>query len=401
MLLVLADDFSGASEIGGIGHRYGLTTEIQLTFNGSTKAELVVLDTDTRSLSEAEAVKKMKDISLAIKSSHRPIKLFKKIDSVLRGHVVPEINLLQYHFRFERVILLPANPGRGRTIVNGNYFVNETPLAHTVFASDPHFPMDTSDVSIIVNKKIPTLEHIHLKPTDKLPATALLTGDVLSKDDLRKYLSGSAPKDLCCGGAELFEAYLEHLGNTVRMETKNESMPPALTLVINGSTVKHESEDELFARLTIKKFSLPGQIRDQQYFLVESEMVDWLKKIVAALNVDQIAAIRIDHPSQSNKKFPQTFLHHFIEMIDYITRSINVQDIQFCITGGATASAIIRHLARGIMQVKEEVAPGVVTLMSADENTNGTWFTVKPGSYRWPESWIETLSQKQKNLNGN
>ena len=40
MVFVLADDFSGAAEIGGIGHRYGLRTEVQLSLDLNTAADL-------------------------------------------------------------------------------------------------------------------------------------------------------------------------------------------------------------------------------------------------------------------------------------------------------------------------------------------------------------------------
>ena len=66
MLVVLADDFSGAAEIGGIGHRYGLNTEIQLTLDTISTADLVVLDTDTRSLNVTEAYNKISEIGAAL-----------------------------------------------------------------------------------------------------------------------------------------------------------------------------------------------------------------------------------------------------------------------------------------------------------------------------------------------
>ena len=94
MVFVLADDFSGAAEIGGIGHRYGLRTEIQLKLDIDSRADLVVLDTDTRSLTEDEATKKIFDIATALKKWNRPFHLFKKIDSVMRGHLIPELNAL-------------------------------------------------------------------------------------------------------------------------------------------------------------------------------------------------------------------------------------------------------------------------------------------------------------------
>src|SRR5688572_21220535 len=102
MIFVLADDFSGAAEIGGIGHRYGLRTEIQLSLDLNTTADLVVLDAETRSLSEGEAIRKVLETGIELKQWNKPFYLFKKIDSVMRGHLVPELNALQDCFAFNR-----------------------------------------------------------------------------------------------------------------------------------------------------------------------------------------------------------------------------------------------------------------------------------------------------------
>jgi uncharacterized protein YgbK (DUF1537 family) len=395
MLVVLADDFSGAAEIGGIANRFGLKTEIQMTFNANTDAELVVLDSDTRSLNETEAVKKMKDICLALKSSHRPIKLFKKVDSVMRGHLISEINVLQHHFRFERVLLLPANPGRGREIVDGHYFVNEIDLAKSVFATDPHFPVRTSDVSSIVKSQSPTLPYNHLKPGDKLPAAGLITGDVKSKEDLKKYVRASTPRDLCCGAAELFESYLENSGLTRRVESTNESNLAPYTLILNGSTVKNPADKELLDQLKIRQFALPGVVKENEFLLDQTESKQWYERIVQALNDTRIAAIMIDHPVQPEKKFTQIFLNQLIAMMHYITGSINMSTIHFCLTGGETASAIMRKMIPGITKVKQEVVSGVVTLITTDSAHNETYCTVKPGSYPWPASFLQELAEKR------
>ena len=49
MLAVIADDLTGAAEIGGIGLSYGLKVEISSKVNPSTEADLLVIATDTRS----------------------------------------------------------------------------------------------------------------------------------------------------------------------------------------------------------------------------------------------------------------------------------------------------------------------------------------------------------------
>src|SRR5688500_15220358 len=116
MLVVLADDFSGAAEIGGIAWRYGLQAEIQLKFTDDTDSDIIIIDTDSRGLSQADAIKKIEQLVSDLKKTNCTIQ-FKKVDSVFRGHVVAEINVLQQWFNYDTIFLLPANPNRGRKIV--------------------------------------------------------------------------------------------------------------------------------------------------------------------------------------------------------------------------------------------------------------------------------------------
>src|SRR5688572_21162651 len=177
MIVAIADDFSGASEIAGIGWRYGLSTEVQLTFDLERNADLMVIDADTRSQNRIEAIEKTNALAEKIKKFSREQTLFKKVDSVFRGHIVDEINTLQKHFHFERVLLLPANPERGRKIISGHYLVNGVPLSQTVFASDPDFPASSSSVEQILSGHQSILPHAHLAQNATLPIGKLITGD--------------------------------------------------------------------------------------------------------------------------------------------------------------------------------------------------------------------------------
>ncbi len=56
-ILVIADDFTGAAEIGGIAHLFGLSVKMQtgLSGPGDTTEDVVVIDTNTRSFSPEKA----------------------------------------------------------------------------------------------------------------------------------------------------------------------------------------------------------------------------------------------------------------------------------------------------------------------------------------------------------
>jgi uncharacterized protein YgbK (DUF1537 family) len=89
MIVVIADDFTGAAEIAGISLRYGLTVDLCTSNILPSNADVVIVSTDTRSLSLNEALLKYKKILEQLKELS-PSFFYKKIDSVLRGYVGEE-----------------------------------------------------------------------------------------------------------------------------------------------------------------------------------------------------------------------------------------------------------------------------------------------------------------------
>ena len=90
MIAVIADDFTGAAEIGGIGLRHGLNVIIETRPIPDVNADLMVIATDTRSLQAKEAAEHICQITEQLLKLN-PKFIFKKLDSVLRGNVVEEL----------------------------------------------------------------------------------------------------------------------------------------------------------------------------------------------------------------------------------------------------------------------------------------------------------------------
>src|SRR5690242_8398573 len=108
-LLVIADDFSGAAEIAGIALRHGLPATIlrNTTTRTPSSTPITILDTDSRALPPTQAAEKVRQ---ALHSFPHHTLLFKKIDSVLRGPVVAEIDAALAATGRTSAIVLPANP---------------------------------------------------------------------------------------------------------------------------------------------------------------------------------------------------------------------------------------------------------------------------------------------------
>lgn len=384
MILVLADDFSGAAEIGGVAHAFGLPCEVKLNPDFSTNAEVLVIDLDSRSLSREGAVKKWQLLAKQLAQSERRYSLFKKVDSVMRGYLIPEISALHEQLLFDRIFLFPANPGKERRIINGTYLIGETPLDQTVFGSDPDFPVTTALITRLIGNNFLPLNHIHLSANTPVPETGFITGDLTGRADFGHYLSSLGENDLCCGAAECFSAFLERLGYFRKETIDNPASTRTYTVILSGTTVSNVSEAELLQNRQVPMLSLPGTWQGGNFELDESEEHRWHQHALEILENRKSILVNIQHPLIVQKNIGETFSYQFVRLMDFLFQQIDRRDVHLCITGGSTASFVMRRRVKGTLTVHRNVAPGVVTLLE----DGGGLFTVKPGSYPWTEGFL-------------
>ena len=90
MIGVIADDLTGAAELGAVGLRHGLRAEIVRSGKPSGRADLVCVDTDSRSCEPAAAAKRAAAAAKMLRAAGAKW-IYKKVDSVLRGQVTAEV----------------------------------------------------------------------------------------------------------------------------------------------------------------------------------------------------------------------------------------------------------------------------------------------------------------------
>ena len=111
---------------------------------GSSPA--VSIDLATRTLTQDEAVRRVKAVGPALSSARVIVKQF---DSTLRGHVVAETLALLSATGRTRAVVAPAFALAGRTTVNGCQLVNGIPVGDSEYARDPLNPAISSDVTAL------------------------------------------------------------------------------------------------------------------------------------------------------------------------------------------------------------------------------------------------------------
>ena len=357
-MIVIADDITGAAEIAGIAFSCGESVRLvcgcPVCGCGTDTNETVVIATDTRSISEAEAVTTIKHMVLPLYMEGDGGRfLFKKTDSALRGHVVAELSALMEATGYKRAVYLPANPSKGRVIRNGIYYINNVPIHETAFSYDPEFPAKTS----VLKERFPDAE-----------AKGIIMPDAESKEDIQdvvaKYNDGNT---LFAGAADLFTAVIGNSRNTSNTsetsQTRNSRFSRSSTLVLSGSTQSKPLD------LGIPIAPMPRDVYDGS-----EDISLWDTN---AYQEKHSLILTMPYTHRTGKEVAV----HLRTMMAAKAKELVAEHCpqHLIIEGGATAWATLQALGWTDFTITAQLAPGIIQ-MSA---TNGTLVTLKPGSYPW------------------
>ncbi len=354
-MIVIADDITGAAEIAGFafskGHQVSLVCGCDTATYGT-----IVIATDTRSMSEAEAIAETKRIAKLHKRNRPFCVIFKKTDSALRGHVVAELEALMQSTGYNRAVYLPANPSKGRIIRNGIYYIGETPIAETAFSYDPEFPAKTS----VLRERFPDAEE-----------KGIIMPDAESEEDIRRIITEyNDGHTLFAGAADLFSALLNAnhgdrpSDSSLRFSNRGVSPHDSHdTLILCGSTQSKALD------LGIAIAPMPREIYDGA-----SDLSLWNTE---AYTKSGSIILTIPHTHRTGK---EVAVHLRTVMAKMAKRLVSEhRPSQLIIEGGATAWAALQEIGWTDFQIVRQIAPGVVQMRAA----NGTLVILKPGSYPW------------------
>lgn len=145
-IAVIADDFTGANDIGIQLKKYKMTVATMFD-DVEIEKDVKVYDTQSRNISEKEAKIRIKKTYDNIENKGFD-KFYKKIDSTLRGNVKAEIDEI-IKITGKTISLVVAFPKTFRTVKDGKHYVDSVELHKTDFANDPVKPIKTNDLKEI------------------------------------------------------------------------------------------------------------------------------------------------------------------------------------------------------------------------------------------------------------
>lgn len=381
MIAVIADDLTGAAELGGIGLRHGLRTEIRMGVNreaapGTDAAsktgaaddapDLLIMAADSRSRSESAAIEEMATITRRLRELH-PAWVYKKTDSVLRGHVMAELRAHLDVLQLSSALLIPANPALGRTIRDGHYYLKEKPIHHSAFSIDPEFPILSSDIQDMLHTRS---RPVQLRTVEEeLPGGGIVVGEVQDDSDLRTWARRLPSHTLAAGAAGFFSALLDREFPAEPQTISGRVFDKPL-LFVSGSTFDR-------SRIAIQRQRETG---GPASYMPMNPNGSWQDLIVRMLTKQGKAIVAID-PAIHDRS-AQELRTMMAKAIDGILKAATPAEI--IIEGGATAYAILQAIGWQTLIPEQELAPGLVRMSVGGKP--GVHVTVKPGSYPWPDT---------------
>ncbi|MGI8711123.1 MAG: four-carbon acid sugar kinase family protein, partial [Acidimicrobiales bacterium] len=220
----MADDITGAGDIGGLLAKHGYAVRI-LSEGADWEAlsarfaqertDALIIDTDSRFLPPQEARARVERATRALQAAGCGA-YWKKTCSVFRGNVGAEFDAMLQALGLDCGVAIAAFPRNGRSTLHGEHFVRGVPLPDTEFGQDPLHPR--RERSLVRDLRSQTPHHVENLPIETVragpdavraaltsPRSGYLLADAETQDDLRVLARALANERVFLGSSGLAE----------------------------------------------------------------------------------------------------------------------------------------------------------------------------------------------------
>ena len=394
-LAIIADDLSSATDCGAQVVRSGLSVVVPLGGYSlptqAREAQVISVDTDSRSLSADHAYAKVKAATQQLVNegwTH----FYKSVDSTLRGNLGAEIEAVLDVVKPDFAIIAPAFPKYGRTTVDGVQYLHGRPLHETEFGTDPTAPVKDADIARRLaegsRRKTGrlTLDQVRVGLMNKkgdirgllADGVELIVADIAEQDDLKRLCLGFADKDLrivwigSTGLSEFIPLALS-IASTPDTPSQDRHIDSRPTLVLVGSASETTRQQLYYAQtnngLNIINLDPTRMIQNSATAAAELEQAGSNLRatidsghdvaLVVRSSRDEIAATQQlgAKLNLSPAQVAQRIVDGLAQVASSLVHEGRVGGI--VATGGDTANALCNLLGAQALEILDEVEAGI------------------------------------------
>ncbi len=376
---VVADDFTGACDVGVQFSKYGLKTVVltDLECLPSLKGEfdVVVIDTETRNITPEAAYRKVRETLRTLEKTGVKL-VYKKIDSTLRGNIGAELDAVLDELGLRAVVVAPSFPACNRTVLNGRLLIGTQPLEETEFAHDLLNPLYESHVPTLIEGQTKRrVAHVSLPQVrggvEQLgdgikrlieDGGTVIVADAETKEDLANIAKASMSSDiLLSGSAGLAEEFS-------RLLTRGSGL-----LVVCGSintvTIEQVAEAERQLGVKVLEPNLSGVlVSDEKLGAAARDLAgrveEYLtqdKDVITRLAGSKDPILKIQELGKQLGMSPLQVADRLLLVLSESFKRIAARQklVGLILVGGDTSIRIMNAVGAKGVSVEDEVLPGV------------------------------------------
>jgi 3-dehydrotetronate 4-kinase len=403
---VIADDFTGGSDIASFFVKGGLSTVLYTgvpDIGEAPDAEVCVIALKTRTQNRKDAVSDSLEAIRWLKEQGAKqfyIKYCSTFDSTPEGNIGPICDAVMEELDVPYTILCPALPVNGRTVKKGCLYVNGVPLHQSPMRNHPLTPMWDSDLvrlmdpqSSFPSVKIPAevnkeeVDEQIAKLQRKQPHFYLIP-DYEKEEDAEKLVEKFGGLKLITGGSGLAYPLAKRDQEYADAGGIGPSYSPAILLAGSCSEA---------TRNQIKEFEQSGgktYFMDPLKLISGEETVERMWDVISQHKGESILVYSSDAPEKV-RDIQQQGKEEVAERLEKATADLAERAVQagfhrIIVAGGETSGAVAKRLGYKGYHIGDSISPGVPIMIPIEDQRIRMVF--KSGNFGKPDFFLQALS---------
>lgn len=394
-ILIIADDFTGAGDTGVAFAKYGWDVRIVMDAEEVDRTSSFVIDTEARNVSSREAERMLKDLFGKFELS-RFDGYFKKVDSILRGNICAELQVVKEAVKPDIMVFNPANPRVGRTVKKGIVQVDGVNLCDTKLSKDPLSPVKNEHIKSFLEQGLG--ESVAYFTQEELKGEKMnlsdcknIVFDAQTETELEtavSLLSKTGKRILWAGSAGLADA-------VARVYSKKE---PVLALIGSVTSVSQKQVEQMEgAGIKVAELDVPRLLKGGTIDVVAEEAVQYLRagQDVTIVSVkrkeDYGKAVAAGKQSGYDENGLARFTQEqFGNLAVKILEQVKPKGV--ILSGGDIAAGVMKKIHVSTVAVLKEVLPSIPLCMVESGAYPGLLCITKSGSFGEEDTLVKAVN---------
>jgi uncharacterized protein YgbK (DUF1537 family) len=423
---IIADDLTGAMDSASAMAAHGLSAEVFLDYShelGSATTDIICINTQSRLMYEPQAMKAVTSATKLLRAFGCN-RLYKKIDSTLRGNVGEELTAMITAAGKRRAFVCPAFPEMGRTVRDGIIEVNGRRLTVSREGNDPFNSVGEASVVRLLQKQTKgSVGHVPIgiiergaEAVDKRIQELFADGcDLIVLDaittvhmsTLASVITRNYPGEIAVGSAGLASALAKAISH---IQTAKEKAIPTVRqgryLVISGSLhpASQKQVQQLAASLDVALLPINAADMLQEQASINAVATRIAQEIARAFASGQHAALYWQDPESlrtlledesTNDSRVQVIAEFYRGVLEKLHDQSKLAGL--IVVGGETAYMVARAVQVRSVLITDEVSPGIPVGRLVGGLAAGRLLLTKAGGFGGHTTLVEVIEYLESN----